>query len=188
VRSGIREGVKKGVKSMTELHKDVKEIDVDSLIPYPNNPKKHPEQQIDKIAGSIQEFGFTQPVVVDKNSQIIIGHGRVKAAKKLDMDKIPVIERSDLTKAEVKALRLADNRVAESDWEAESLAVELEEIDEVGGDLEATGFDEIEINGFIEEPDIDSFVEEDNSDDGVEESNSDENYVVCPNCGEEFEL
>ena len=136
---------------MTELHKDVKEIDVDSLTPYPNNPKEHPEQQVDKIASSIKNYGFTQPVVVDENRQIIIGHGRVQAAKKLDMDKVPVIERKDLSKAEVKALRLADNKVAESGFDDESLAVELQQLNESEIDLSSTGFDEDEFTDLLDD-------------------------------------
>ena len=170
------------------LEEKMRTVEIEELIPYVNNPKKHPEEQVSKIASSIKKFGFKVPMLITEDFEIIAGHGRYKAANKLGLEEVPCIVADDLTEAEVKAFRLADNKVAESDWEADMLAVELEEIEELGGDLEATGFDELEINGFIEEPDMDSFVEEDNSDDGVEESNSDENYVVCPNCGEEIDL
>lgn len=136
---------------MAELHKDVKETSVDDLTPYPNNPKEHPEEQIDKIAGSIQEFGFTQPIVVDQNNQIIIGHGRLQAAKKIGMENVPVIERTDLTEAQVKALRIADNKVAESGFDDEMLAVELEQLDEADFDLENTGMDHDEMSQLMDE-------------------------------------
>jgi len=133
---------------MSELYKNVEEVATDKIVPYTNNPKKHPDEQVDKIAGSIQEFGFTQPLVVTEDDTVVIGHGRLKAAKKLGLDSVPVIRRSDLSEAQVKAFRIADNRVAESDWEADSLAVELEQLDEMDFDLEDTGFDKEEIEDF----------------------------------------
>jgi len=110
------------------------------LIGYVNNIKQHPQSQIDKIASSILEFGFTVPVVVDSRNVIIAGHGRMEAAKKLKLEKIPVIIRNDLTPAQVKALRIADNRVAESSWDMEALQVELESLKEMKFDLDLTGF------------------------------------------------
>ena len=140
---------------MSELYKNVEEVATDKLVPYTNNPKNHPDEQVDKIAGSIKEFGFTQPLVVTEDDTVVIGHGRLKAAKKLGLDFVPVIRRSDLSEAEVKALRLADNKVAESGWDDESLAVELQQLNESEMDLGSTGFDEEEfaeiLDGFEEE-------------------------------------
>jgi hypothetical protein len=110
------------------------------LIGYVNNVKQHPQWQIDRIASSIAEFGFTVPVVIDSRKVLIAGHGRLEAARKLGLEKIPVIVRNDLTPAQVKALRIADNRVAESPWDMDSLKVELESLSEMNFDLELTGF------------------------------------------------
>lgn len=123
--------------------------DVDEVTPYPNNPKEHPEGQVDKIAGSIKEFGFVQPIVVRDDDQIIIGHGRLLAAKRLGLDEIPVIKADHLTEAEARALRIADNKVSESDWEGEALAVEIEQLQESEVDEILTGFDDSEINEIL---------------------------------------
>jgi DNA modification methylase len=123
----------------------VKIIDIDKIYPYTNNPKEHPEEQINKIASSIKNFGFTVPIIIDEDFEIIAGHGRYKAAKKLELDKIPCIVREDLNEAQVKALRLADNKVTESEWNEELLALELEDLDLQDFDLELTGFENKEI-------------------------------------------
>jgi len=99
--------------------------DIAALVPYENNVKKHELAQVSKIAASIQRHGWTQPIVVDKNGVIIAGHGRRLAALELGLKRVPVLVRSDLTEDEVKALRLADNRVAMSDYDPEMLKVEL---------------------------------------------------------------
>ena len=136
---------------MTELHTDIKEVEPSKLIPYNNNPKKHPESQVDKIASSIKNNGFVQPIVVDKSNEVIIGHGRLQASKKLGLDKVPVIKHESLSEAEVKALRLADNRIAESGWEEEQLAVELEQLTE-SNDFEELihGFNEDEMSEYLD--------------------------------------
>jgi DNA modification methylase len=123
----------------------VKIIDIDKIYPYINNPKEHPEEQINKIASSIKNFGFTVPIIIDEDFEIIAGHGRYKAAKKLELDKIPCIVREDLNAAQIKAFRIADNKVAMSEWDEELLSLELEDLDMQDYDLELTGFDNEEI-------------------------------------------
>jgi len=136
------------------LKDKIKQVDISNLIPYNQNPKKHPDSQIDKIASSIKKFGFTVPILIKGDNEIIAGHGRVEAAKKLGIDEVPAIVRDDLTDAEAKAFRLADNKLAESDWDEDLLTVELEELEEADFDLELTGFDSNEIEEFnIEEED-----------------------------------
>ena len=100
----------------------------EELIPYKNNVKKHSEEQIEKVAASIRAFGFVQPVVVDRNDVIVIGHSRTMAAIKLGMRKIPVVTADALTDEEVKALRIADNKLNESVWDSDKLEQELQEI------------------------------------------------------------
>jgi hypothetical protein len=100
-------------------------VPIDSVKPYELNSKKHPKEQIAKIASSIREFGWDQPIVVDKDFVIIKGHGRRLAAISLGMDKVPVLIRDDLTTDQVRAARLSDNRVAISDIDSELLQKEL---------------------------------------------------------------
>ena len=112
------------------------------LIPYENNPRIN-DDAIDIVANSINEFGFKNPIVVDENNIIINGHTRLKAAKKLGLETVPVIKASDLTEEQVKAYRLADNRVAEhSTWDNKLLLQELNDLDKL--DV-FTGFTESDI-------------------------------------------
>jgi hypothetical protein len=140
--------------SNTNLHADVERCSPDELIPYSNNPKKHPDEQVKKIASSIKNYGWDQPIVVDGEGEIIKGHGRLQAAELLGLDEVPVIERDDLTDAEAKAARIADNKTAESEWDDELLEVEvdglLDELDIEAGDI---GFDEDEIDDILNELD-----------------------------------
>lgn len=131
-------------------------VDVDKLIPYHNNPKTHPEEQVDKIASSIKNYGFTVPVVIDDEYEIIMGHGRLQAARKLGLREIPAIVRDDLTEAEMRALRIADNRLTEGDWDIEALAEELDLLEMDGVDLSFTGFDDEEIEQIQFPADIDA--------------------------------
>ena len=98
------------------------------LIPYARNAKLHPADQVEHIANSIKMFGWVQPIVVDSDNVVVIGHGRLAAAKKLGMDKVPVVRRDDLTEEQTKALRIVDNRVAKSKTDMELIAEELGEI------------------------------------------------------------
>lgn len=113
-------------------------IKIEDLHPYEKNAKIHDEEQIQRIARSIEEFGFKQNLVIDEDNTIIIGHGRLEAAKRLGMVELPCIRAKDLTPEQIKALRLADNKVAESGWNEELLLQELQEIGEL--DMEAFGF------------------------------------------------
>jgi hypothetical protein len=131
--------------SDTKIRDDVEHVSLDEILPYGENPKTHPDEQIEKIASSIKRFGWDQPIVVDGNGTIIKGHGRYRAAQRLGLDDVPVIYATDLSEAEVRASRVADNRVAESDWDDELLGVELELIDESPLDLDAAGFDDDEL-------------------------------------------
>lgn len=130
-------------------------MNIEQLIPYANNAR-HNEKAIDKVASSIQEFGFKNPIIVDKNHEIIAGHTRLLAAKKLGMTEVPTIKADDLTPEQVKAFRIADNKTAEySEWNFELLAQELEELKLENYDLSLTGFDFSEAEQLL-----DSFKEE----------------------------
>ena len=124
---------------------------IDEINPYENNPRDN-DGAVDAVANSIKEFGWQQPIVVDKEMVIIVGHTRYKAAKKLGMDKVPVVVASKLTPEQVKAYRLADNKVGElADWNLPKLNIELDDINDI--DMSDFGFDE-------------------NFDDNIEENNS----------------
>lgn len=127
-------------------------VSIDKLKPYERNARTHSDTQVEKIAKSIKEFGFINPVLIDGNFGIIAGHGRVLGAKKLGMTEVPCLFVEDLTKAQKKAYILADNKLAlDAGWDDEILKVELNELKDMNFDLSLTGFDDIEING-LEEP------------------------------------
>ena len=121
---------------------------VADLIPYARNSRTHSDAQVTKIAASIKEFGFLNPVIVDGQNGIIAGHGRVMAAKKLGLEEVPVIEASHLTDAQRRAYVIADNRLAlDAGWDEEMLRVEFAELADMGFDLEVTGFSLDEVQG-----------------------------------------
>jgi ParB-like chromosome segregation protein Spo0J len=154
------------------------------LIPYVNNARTHSEQQVLQIAASIKEFGFNSPVLVDGENGIIAGHGRVMAAKKLNLDEVPTIELKHLTKTQKKAYILADNRLAlNSGWDNDLLALELGELSDDGFDLDLLGFDVDELNKFDNEINFDAGNEEDQG----KLDKLDPKYIKCPHCGKEFD-
>jgi hypothetical protein len=122
---------------------NVENVNIADLKPYEKNAKKHSEKQIDAIKNSIKEFGFRQPVVIDSKNEIIIGHGRYEAAKKLGMTEVPCVTVSDLSEKQVKALRIADNKLNESDWDLGLLSEELDELSNI--DMTDFGFNEAEL-------------------------------------------
>ena len=122
----------------------VKMTPVDDIRQYENNPRIN-EASVDLVAASIHEFGFQQPIVVDKNMVIIVGHTRYLAAKSIGMTEVPVVVASHLTDEQVKAYRLADNKTAErSVWDMELLNIELGVLDLSDWDMEKFGFDNIQ--------------------------------------------
>lgn len=113
---------------------------VDELRAYDKNPRRN-DEAVEYVANSIREFGFKVPVVIDNRNTIVCGHTRVKAAVKLGMDEVPCIVADDLTPAQIKAFRLADNKVGElAMWDWDLLSDEMEELDELGVDMSDFGF------------------------------------------------
>jgi DNA modification methylase len=129
-------------------------MDISKIKPYEKNAKVHPKKQIEQVANSIKEFGFNQPIVLDKNNVIIVGHGRYEAAKLLGLDDVPTIT-VDLTEEQAKAYRLADNKLNESEWDMKLAVDELKELSEEMQEL--TGFD------------LDLLIEPDEKDDEIPE-------------------
>lgn len=106
------------------------------LKPYGKNAKKHDKKQIANVAESIKQFGFVQPIVLDKDNNVIIGHCRLEAAKKLHLDEVPCVMDNDLTDEQVKKLRLLDNKLNESDWDIDLIAEEIADLDFDGFDVD----------------------------------------------------
>jgi len=161
----------------------IERVAVDKLIPYVNNARTHSQHQVAQVAASIREYGFTNPVLIDKDNGIIAGHGRVQAAQKLEMTDVPCI-RLDLTEAQKKAYILADNKLAlNAGWDEELLALELAELGDMGFGLELTGFDLDEIDA-LKQPDFGPA----SDDEQGKLDQLDPKWVACPHCGKEFDL
>ncbi len=162
----------------------IQQWDISKVIPYVNNTKKHPPEQIDKLASMIAEYGFDVPIVVDGDGVIIKGHGRLQAFKKLNAQTVPVVVRNDLTPAQVKAARIADNKIAESEWDLDLLKLELEELNELDFDLDLTGLNEMELgNLYFNGETITSENEGNTKEVDVDDMKM---SCICPKCGFEF--
>lgn len=156
---------------------EVKEMRVSEIVPYENNPRKN-DGAVEAVANSIKEFGFKVPIIVDKENVIVAGHTRLKAAELLGLETVPVIRADDLSEEQAQAFRLADNKTGElAEWDNEKLR---EELSELSAELmESLGF---------------SFTEEEKRDfeelrDMFEEAEPKEkNKILCPYCGEWFEV
>ena len=128
-------------KDMAKIDK-VQEVAVTKLIPYERNAKIHNASQVDQIAASIQEFGFISPCLIDKNYNIIAGHGRVEACKTLGIEKVPCVFIEGLTEEQRRAYIIADNRLTElGEWDMDLVNEELEALADAGFDIGLTGFD-----------------------------------------------
>lgn len=154
----------------------VQEVSLDLLKPYENNAKVHSDEQVNKIAESIKEFGFLSPCLVDKDYNIIAGHGRVMAAEKLGMKSVPCVFIEGLTDAQRRAYILADNRLNElGEWDFGLVNVELEQLKDMEFDISITGFDEPQALEYQDGETSFSYDEEPKK-----------HTVVCPKCGMEF--
>lgn len=121
----------------------IKEINIEELHEYENNPR-HNENAVDAVAASIQNFGFKVPIVIDNDNVIIAGHTRLKAARKLGLEKVPCIVADDLTPEQIKAFRVADNKTAElAEWDMDKLETELAELANLDFDMEQFGFEDL---------------------------------------------
>ena len=129
---------------------EIKEVEVTALIPYAKNSRTHDDAQVAQIAASIKEFGWTNPILIDGDKGIIAGHGRLMAARKLKMDKVPVIELNGMTEAQKRAYVIADNRLAlNAGWDNAMLTIELKDLEDEGFDLSLTGFDQDELDALL---------------------------------------
>lgn len=151
---------------------EIVNIAVDKLVPYENNPRNNTEA-IQYVANSIKEFGFKVPLVIDSDNVVICGHTRLLAAKQLGLKDVPCVVADDLTDEQIKAFRLADNKVGEiATWDLDKLQLELDFLD---CNMEEFGF-----ISAMEEPDITDFLEDNES------KPKEPKTVVCPECGHAF--
>ncbi|WP_037359707.1 site-specific DNA-methyltransferase [Selenomonas sp. oral taxon 892] len=131
---------------MNKTTSEMKLVPIERLVPYANNARTHSPEQINKLRGSLREFGFVSPVIIDKDYGILAGHGRVMAARAEGMENVPCVFVDHLTEAQKKAYILADNRFAlDAGWDEDMLRVEMEALQDMDFDVSLTGFDESEI-------------------------------------------
>ena len=131
---------------MSKTTSEMQLVDISKLIPYQNNARTHSKEQINKLRSSLREFGFVNPVIVDREYNVIAGHGRIAAAREEGITQLPCVFVDHLTEAQKKAYILADNRMAlDAGWDEDLLRVELEALEEMGYDLGLTGFDNKEL-------------------------------------------
>ena len=147
--------------------------------PYEKNPRIN-DKAVDAVAESIRQFGFRQPVVVDADGVIIVGHTRYKAALRLGLKTVPVHVAADLTPQQARAYRVADNRTNETaEWDIDLLPIELGELREGGADLKLLGFTDKELAEYLRE--FDTGLE-----DGEGDAEEAADTIRCPKCGHEF--
>lgn len=139
---------------MKDFKLKVEWLKPEDLTPYANNSKKHPESQIDKLAGNIAEFGFDQPIVVDQDKVIVKGHGRREAALRLGMKEVPVIFANHLDEYQIKAARIADNKLASLEYDVDKLKFEVGTLERAGFDMNLTGIEFGELSELLKADDI----------------------------------
>lgn len=158
---------------------------IGSIIPYARNSRTHSDEQVAQIAASINEWGFTNPILVDIDGEIIAGHGRLLAAQKLGLKDVPCITAVGWSDAQKKAYVIADNKLAlNAGWDDDVLKLELQDVDALGFDLTLIGFDVAELANLFDEPDFAPGTEGD-------QGKLDElapKMVTCPHCQIEWDL
>lgn len=167
---------------MKKNDRQIEQISIQALIPYARNSRTHSDAQVAQIAASIREFGFTNPVLIDKDGGIIAGHGRVLGARKLGLSDVPCIRLAHLTDAQKRAYVIADNKLAlNAGWDAEALQVELADLNGAGFNMDLLGFG---VDDLAEAMGMGGNFEPGSIED---QSRLDQKKpVTCPNCGHEF--
>ena len=158
---------------------------VEKIVPYSRNPRKNAGVPVAKVKASLKEYGWRQPIVVDTEGVIIVGHTRYQAALELGMTEVPVHVAEGLTKAQVKAYRIADNKTGDfAEWDFELLKLEFGDLEDLNFSLEETGFDVGEMTAIFDNPDFAPGTLEDQG--KLDELQP--KIVQCPHCGQEFDL
>jgi len=162
----------------------IENIETSILIPYARNSRTHSDAQVQQIADSIKEFGFTNPILIDETNGIIAGHGRLQAAQLLQILEIPCIRLLHLTDNQKKAYVIADNKIAmNADWDLELLKLELKDLSIDNFNLEITGFSDDELSIHLDEKEFDMGTVEDQG----QLDKLDPKYVKCPECSYKFD-
>lgn len=157
---------------------------VDSLVPYARNARTHSPEQVDQIAASIREWGWTVPILIDEQGGLIAGHGRVMAAKKLGLAEVPVMVAAGWSEGQKRAYVLADNKLAENaGWDRDMLKVELGDLGALDFDISLTGFGEGEMSALFDEPNF----EPGSLDDQGKLDELSPKIIQCPHCGQDFD-
>jgi ParB-like chromosome segregation protein Spo0J len=160
----------------------VEDWPIDRLKEYARNPRKN-DEQVDRMVGAIKEFGFRIPVVAKSDGLVIDGHLRLKAARKLGMEQVPVALADDLTEPQIKAFRLLANKSANwASWDDDLLALELEDLVGMDFDLSLTGFDSNEIDRLLKVSSVNFEPGSENEQGRLDQTK----MVCCPECGHEF--
>ena len=158
---------------------------ISELIPYARNSRTHSDTQVAQIAASIREWGWTMPILVDEDGNVIAGHGRIMAAQKLGIADVPCMTATGWSEAKRRAYVIADNKLAlNAGWDDDVLKLELQDVDALGFDLTLTGFDVAELANLFDEPDFAPGTEDD-------QGKLDElapKMVTCPHCQAEWDL
>ncbi len=157
----------------------------EDLIPYINNSRTHDNVHIKQIASSIKEFGFTNPILIDENNMTIAGHGRLMAAKSLNINEVPTITLTDLNEEQRKAYVIADNKLAlNAGWDMGILKDELQELSNMDYNLDILGFDVDEIKLILDEVNFEPATEDEQG----QLDELDPKWINCPHCGKEFDM
>lgn len=163
-------------------HLDVEYLPIEDVTMYDNNPNDHPDEQVDDIVASMQEYGWTIPILIDDDNVVIAGHGRMMAAEQLGYDTVPVIRRKNLSDEQARGYRIADNRFAQgSIWNFPKLRVELSDLRDKKFNIRLTGFTEKDLEGMALPPNLRS-----SGDDQPDMESSQAKTHTCPECGHEF--
>jgi ParB-like chromosome segregation protein Spo0J len=158
---------------------------IERLVPYERNARTHSAEQVAQIAASIQEFGFTNPILVASDDGILAGHGRLAAAKDLGLAEVPVVVLDHLSPTQRRAYVLADNKLAlNAGWDVDVLTAEMEQLQAVEFDLELVGWSAGELAELMAEPDFAPGTEEDQGQ--LDQTQPKEVDCICPSCGHEF--
>jgi len=163
----------------------VERRNIKTIIPYARNSRTHSDEQVAQIAASIKEWGFTNPILVDEDGEIIAGHGRLLAAQKLGLDEVPCITAVGWSDAQKKAYVIADNKLAlNAGWDDILLKREVKELTDLNFDVELTGFSLNELSDLFFEPDFDAASEDEQG----KLDELDPKMVNCPHCNQSFDL
>lgn len=174
-------GAIKGIH-MEKVHLEVQQMPIEKLVGYARNPRKN-DAVVDKMVESIKEFGFRIPIVARSDGSVVDGHLRLKAAKALGMTEVPVAIADDLTDTQIKAFRLLANQSANwAEWDEELLKLELEDLKADEFDIDLIGFDESMTQEIVPVNMDDFFMDNDTPKEPKTKT------IVCPHCGEEFEI